>query len=209
MVILILMVMLFQISSKIAIGNRVVYDDKFVTLNGKFTVTVNEGDTFMYAQQNINYPTGFNKNNCVVLACGVHNTNYSNKGLCFGTLSSEMFSASVVKDAYGKSVQLLDDNINLSVYMNYNASHAYQSYPMEYKITLMKIEPDVSGYTQGDVNMDGQVTMEDATLLQDYIGGRAVLTDKQIKLGDMDNNGVITLTDVYDIIAIVNGQSQS
>lgn len=209
MVILILMVMLFQISSKTVIGNRVVYDDKFVTLIGNFDVTVNQGDTEMYAQHHISYPTGFNKNNCVVIACGIYNTTYTNKGLSFGTLSSEGFSASPVKDAYGKSVQLLDEDINLSIYMNYNASHQLQTYPFAYKITLMKIDPDVSDYTQGDVNMDGQVTMEDATLLQDYIGGRAVLTDKQIKLGDMDNNGVITLTDVYDIIAIVNGQSQS
>lgn len=207
MVILILMVMLFQINSKTVIGNRVVYDDKFVTLIGNFDVTVNQGDTEMYAQHHISYPTGFNKNNCVVIACGIYNTTYTNKGLSFGTLSSEGFSASPVKDAYGKSVQLLDEDINLSIYMNYNASHQLQTYPFAYKITLMKLDPDVSDYELGDMNMDGQVTQADYDIIRAFLEGTQTITDKQFKLGDMNSDGVINSGDSLLLLKKIREQS--
>lgn len=207
MVILILMVMLFQISSKTVIGNRVVYDDKFVTLNGQISVTVEQGSTIMYGQKEIEYPAGFNKNNCVVIAIGIHNTNYTNRTFSFGTLSSEEFSNSYVKDAYGKNVVLDNDFMRLSLYFNYGGSHQLDSYIFDYKITLMKVDPDVSDYELGDMNMDGQVTQADHDLMKAFLEGTQTITDKQFKLGDMNSDGVINSGDSLLLLKKIREQS--
>ena len=210
MAILILMVMLFQISSKTAIGNRVVYDDKFVVIEGKINLAANTSewlanDQWNFTSKTINYPNGFNKTNCVVIGFGcTQESFYDNKGYSYGDRSGgNVFSTVMALCDVPRNATLYADGIHISV-----GNYATSEKTFIYKIVLMKVDPDVSDYELGDVNMDGQVTMEDATLLQDFVAGRQDLTDKQIKLGDMDDNGVISLTDVYDIISKVNEQNE-
>ena len=59
----------------------------------------------------------------------------------------------------------------------------------------MKINPDISDYESGDVNMDGEITQEDLTLIQSYILGTETLTGKQFKLADMNEDSIVDTAD--------------
>ncbi len=52
-----------------------------------------------------------------------------------------------------------------------------------------------SAYIIGDTDLDGAVTIKDATLLQFYIAKLAKLTDKQLLLADVDHDNVNTIKD--------------
>ena len=51
----------------------------------------------------------------------------------------------------------------------------------------------------GDVNGDGKVTIDDATLIQRYLAEMTVLTDKQLRLADVNKDGKVNIRDVSQI----------
>ena len=51
-------------------------------------------------------------------------------------------------------------------------------------------------YALGDVDMDGVVTNDDATMISRYVLGYITLTEEQLKLADVNEDGVVDLTDV-------------
>lgn len=51
----------------------------------------------------------------------------------------------------------------------------------------------------GDIDMDGKVTIMDATLVQKYIAHLEDLTDQQKRLADVDGDGEITILDATEI----------
>ena len=187
-----------------AVNNRI--DSKFVTLIGSFNVSVEEGATFMSHTENINYPSGFTVNNTVVLSIGVKNASQQLLSYSFGTLS-DTDATGFVSSSFGKGVVLNDDNMQLKIYFNFGASHQATSYMYNYKITLMKVDPDVSNYELGDINMDGEVTQADLTLLQNFLLGTQVFTDKQFKLADMNQDGVLDSADLNLLNKKIQGNS--
>lgn len=60
-------------------------------------------------------------------------------------------------------------------------------------------------YEIGDVNLDGHVNVNDATLIQKYSIGLTELNKTQIELADLDNNGVINVMDATYIQKKING----
>ena len=206
MVILILMVMLFQINSETVIGNRVIYDEEFVTLIGSFDVAVEQGATSLFHTHNIPYPEGFTVNNTVVIAIGIKNNDQQLFSYSFGTLS-ESNASGMVSSSFGKAVILNSDNMQLKCLFDYGASHQAANYTYGYKIVLKKIDPDVSSFELGDMNMDGQVTQADLDLMHAFLLGTQTITDKQFKLGDMNGDGVINSGDSYLLARKINGQS--
>lgn len=54
-------------------------------------------------------------------------------------------------------------------------------------------------YIKGDLNFDGGALFEDSRLILDYVVHKTNLITKQIELGDMDNNGIITANDALII----------
>ena len=54
-------------------------------------------------------------------------------------------------------------------------------------------------YDIGDVNLDGKLTIQDATLLQRYQAEIATLDDAQLAVADFDGNGTINVSDVTAI----------
>lgn len=52
-----------------------------------------------------------------------------------------------------------------------------------------------SGAFLGDVDMDGKITVADATLVQKYIAEHLAFTDQQFTAADVDKNGVLTVKD--------------
>ncbi len=55
----------------------------------------------------------------------------------------------------------------------------------------------------GDVDMDGDVDIQDATLLQSCLIEAKTLTDEQFKLADVNQDGVVNVRDVTAIQRIV------
>lgn len=47
----------------------------------------------------------------------------------------------------------------------------------------------------GDADMNGEINIQDATILQKYIAGLVTLTTEQIELGDVDANSIISIKD--------------
>ena len=60
-------------------------------------------------------------------------------------------------------------------------------------------------FSQGDVNMDGGVTPEDARLAFEFYLGRETLTEDQINLADINGDGKITPGDALEIFRIFLG----
>ena len=60
----------------------------------------------------------------------------------------------------------------------------------------------------GDVNLDGKIDVNDATLLQRYIAGESVLKDDAVKAADFYKDRIIDVLDVTAIQTfIANGQN--
>jgi len=78
----------------------------------------------------LNYPTGFTKDNCIVISCGLK-INGGSRGFAFGYDSDEVFGMALCTS--DKSIEL-SDNIRLS-YKN----KATSSKVIAYKIVLMKV----------------------------------------------------------------------
>lgn len=62
---------------------------------------------------------------------------------------------------------------------------------------------------KGDVNMDGSITLVDATYLLQYYNGIRTFNVIQEEVGDVDGSGKITLTDVLKILKYYNGEISS
>ena len=103
------------------------------SLSGTITLTASSSSGTSYSQTNftLNYPSGYNKNNTIVLGfkCklqGVGTGNY-----IFGYTPDKM-STSTVSGAYPRTIRLDDDSLSVSVY------NLATSRKLDYVIYLMK-----------------------------------------------------------------------
>ena len=184
-------------------GNRYFNEGNICVLVGNKTLSANSDSSGLpYAQTtwNIEYPTGFSKNNCIVLAFqGSLETNL--RVGAYGT--GPVTSTNAVRATLPRTVALWDDLINLDCW-----NPAYSEKTYHYKLVLMKLpEADITGYELGDINMDHQLNQSDLDLMQEYQRENIAFTDKQFKLADMDGNGKIDSGDTYDLIEKINSQS--
>lgn len=124
--ILILMVMLFQITSKTAIGSKAVYKEDFVVITGSMSINADTTETKL-----IEYPEGLTSENCVPISCGVKII--ENKG--FNYVGYNVNSGSMLNNAYNRWLNLKSDKIQLMV-TNPDTSNVKT---VNYKIVLMKI----------------------------------------------------------------------
>ena len=61
------------------------------------------------------------------------------------------------------------------------------------------------GYLMGDVNLDGKITVVDATTIQRYLAQLETLSDTQKALADVDKSGNITVVDATTIQRYIAG----
>ena len=99
---------------------------KTAKITGSMTIEANSNKSVT-----INYPSGFTKDNCYVVACGIQAT--ENRGYNFIGIYKD--SLSLLMNAYHRYVNTTDSGINLIV-ENPNTS---SSRTVTYKILLMKI----------------------------------------------------------------------
>lgn len=157
--------------------------------------------------QNIEFPTGFTKYNSIILNCmWTSSTDTSSSTIVWRPMSdAPLVSGGVVTPnvsiEMGDYFHENDDDLNIT--FNF-ASATTGDITRTVRIVLMKLDPDVSSYELGDINMDGEVTEDDKTLLQNYITGTQTLTDKQVKLADMNEDGTLNSADILLLTQKIN-----
>lgn len=70
------------------------------------------------------------------------------------------------------------------------------------KLMLIYVN-NASNFEKGDVNRDGKLTIEDTEMMQKIIDDEIECLDIYIKIGDLDNDGEITLTDYFKLLVQV------
>ena len=187
-------------------GSAYILRNNIVVLNGITNIHV-DADSSLSHQFNLNYPSGFNKNNTIILAFGSRRADNEALGFSFGTLSVSTASA-LISTSIGKKVTLNEDDMLCNIYFNYNgASHNAYDYKFEYKIVLMKLPELIEGtdYVVGDLNEDGSINQTDLDLLSEYVLGNTALTENQVKAADVNRDGYIDTGDTLKLSKYVNG----
>lgn len=184
-------------------GGKYLNCDNICVLHGDKTLVANSSSSGMeYAQTtwDINYPTGFNKNNCIVLAFQ-GNLDKNERVGAYGVSPNTATNSSI--GTLPRTVMMKNDIINLQVW-----NPAYSEKTYHYKLVLMKLpEVDITGFELGDINMNRQVTEADYNLMTGYIAGNNVFTDKQFKLADMNADGVINSADIALLVNKIQDNS--
>lgn len=142
----------------------------------------------------INFPNGFNKDNCVCLAFG--GRMYDDRGFNYGLGDDGSFG--IVTGDIPRSITLGykpdPTKIHMCAENIANSDHVY-----EYRIVLMKLD-ESEDYIVGDINGDGSVTIEDKNLALNYgVGQEINLSWKQFKAGDINKDGIIDARDALRI----------
>ncbi len=60
-------------------------------------------------------------------------------------------------------------------------------------------------YLMGDVNLDGEITEEDSSLVMQISAGTASAMDLQRQLADLNEDGNITAVDARYVLQIIEG----
>lgn len=170
----------------ITIGFKYISGSNISVIEGYVNIDANEQGNNNFAI-NIDYPEGFNKDNCVPIACGVqmneiHGYNY---------IGDFVNSRSLMDGASTRYLNLKDEKIVLDV-INPTTETSYE---YKYKIVLLKYEQKGIEYTLGDVNGDGNIDKNDLQMLHDYMMGKISLTVQQYKAADIDGDGQVTSAD--------------
>lgn len=107
-------------------------------IEGEMTLTANdskgiEESTMKQTTKTINYPSGFNSSNCIVI--GVEGKHYTDKPFVVGdTSGSNLYTFGTLTGAIPKVVQLGSEEIILYAY-----NYAPQPKTFYYKLILMKV----------------------------------------------------------------------
>lgn len=155
---------------------------------------------------NIDFPKGFNKDNCVCLAFGMKS--YEEKNYSYGTgfsSSNRSISGSLFRHAVlGAS----DDNSKIALQVWQMGTSERTVY---YRLVLMKIPTYVEGvdYKLGDVDQNGKIEETDGDLVLNYSVGKVGLTEQQLKAADVNKDGKVEALDAAIIKRYATGQISS
>lgn len=120
-------------------GSEYFQKNSIAKVKGTQSVTVDE-NTPLDCTFNINYPTGFSKDNCIVLAFATRFAGVEARGFSFGTRDSYNCPGAFVETAVGKAITFLSDKMVANLYYAYgNLNHPGNSFSIEYEVVLMKL----------------------------------------------------------------------
>lgn len=173
-----------------ALSNSAMLKDKFAVLYGYITMpeanaSLTQGNT------TISLPSGFTMHNSAVISLMGWRTSLSTP---YYTTTMQDTAQAQALGVNNLSCRLGETDI--TVWASKTAT-SQASYTVRVRIVLMKTDfDDISDYELGDINMDGEVTQDDYTLLQNYLNGSGSLTGKQFKLADMNEDGILNSGDL-------------
>lgn len=119
--------------SSVEDGSAYVLKNDFAIMTGEIELEASEDSGNVYKQTiwDINYPEGFNKNNCTIISFG---GKFASEGFTFGYTDIASSSVSSISGAIPKSVSLTNENIRAQAW---NISGIKKDF--SYQIVLMKI----------------------------------------------------------------------
>lgn len=176
----------------------------------EFSVNIPSGTTEeTYA---VDFPTGFTKYNSVILSAMWSKTNDTSvASAVWQPLYNNYFVDDNIvipqfKIELGDTFNQNPSKINLTFS---NPSSTPSAMTRYFRVVLMKVEidTDITDYELGDVNMDGEITEDDITLVSNYLEGTQALTSKQFKLADVVEDGLIKSNDILAIRQKIIGNS--
>lgn len=170
----------------ITIGFKYISGNNISVIEGYVNIDANEQGNNNFAI-NIDYPEGFNKDNCVPIACGVQMLKLRG----YNYVGNFVNSGSLINGASTRYLNLTDEKIVLDI-VNPTTETSYE---YKYKIVLFKYEQKEIECTLGDVNGDGNIDKNDLQMIQDYIMGKVSLTVQQYKAADLNGDGQVNSAD--------------
>lgn len=195
----------------IVIGSKVLYSDNIAVISGQMVLKANsqsnfENDVEQQTILNIDFPQGFNKDNCVCLAFGMKT--FAEKNYSYGVTFSSANRVSTGSFIRNAILGAVDDN-------NKIALHVWQMSNVEktvyYRLVLMKIPTYVEGvdYKLGDVDQNGKIEEADGDVVLKYTTGEIGLTEQQLKAADVNKDGKVEALDAAIIKRYATGQISS
>lgn len=131
------MAILLLIISVIVIGSKVVYKDDFAIIDG--TITLVPNGTESRGQTYINYPTGYNKDNCIIDSIMTRKTDsVESVGFSYGTLAYGNNVVAMSSASMGRAAILRENDITIILSYDWGTVPTH-NYDYEYKIILRKI----------------------------------------------------------------------
>lgn len=114
----------------------------------------------------------------------------------------------MLKIQLGTSSEVKGNLVGVTRDSNNNVTNYILYYRENYKTELIKILNNTNNITdyiklpvyRGDVNFDGKVDKEDATMILEYVVKKIEFTEIQEKIADVDKNGTINAVDALEIL---------
>ena len=160
-------------------------------------------DSLIGGSTNIQYPDGFNYNNCIIISLMSHNTMHED---WWSTSSNSKYTNSMIKGSGDLTATLKPDNIMVS---SNKVTTEEDRKDVTFKITLMKL-PELEeqmDYTLGDINGDGNIDNDDMEVVRQYILATGGLTTKQFASADINKDGEVDAIDMTLLQRMINGQT--
>lgn len=155
---------------------------------------------------NIDFPRGFNKDNCFCLTFGIKTNEDKNYSYGVGdSISNRSFTSSLIRNVIlGAS----NDNSKIALHVWQPSTSQKTAY---YRLVLMKIPTYVEGvdYKLGDVDQNGKVEEKDGDMVLQYTVGKSGLTEQQRKAADVNKDGKVEALDAAIIKRYAAGQISS
>lgn len=195
----------------ILIGSKVLYSDNIAVISGQMELEANsqsnlENDAEQQTILDIDFPKGFNKDNCVCIAFGMKT--YAERNYSYGVAFSS--SNRFLTGSYIRNVILGsgDNNSKIALHVWNMATGQHTVY---YRLVLMKIPTYVEGvdYKLGDVDQNGKIEETDGDLVLNYSVGKVGLTEQQLKAADVNKDGKVEALDAAIIKRYATGQISS
>ena len=186
---------------------KTITNGDFAVIKGVINTTAATSSTTVFNSMQIDFPTGFNSDNCVVISWGIHHKTEEEGvyGKAFG-YTNPSDSRTWLRGAVASMVTL-DHQGNKKITFTLETPFT-QAYTYEFEIVLMKItKPEVT--LLGDANYDGIVNSADATLIQNYVQGKASLNLQGFVNADVTKDGDVKSSDYLKVKDYVDGKISS
>ena len=84
-----------------------------------------------------------------------------------------------------------------------NLDNSFAAKNSVYDMRALILDDRADEFILGDVNLDGEVTLKDCTLLRMYLADIVTLNEEQLKRSDVNNDGKVNLKDCGEIRVLV------
>ena len=189
-------------------SSEFILKDNITILRGKISATGSQGSTSVLGQATINFPEGFNTDNCVVISTSLKLSNNENFAAGFETISSYKYPAALLNGGLGKNIlfRKQTNDMLFTIMFEWDSNlDEDKVYDYDYEIVLMKYKISNTEYTLGDVNGDGEITQDDLTMINNYLLKTTALTEQQFIAADVTKDGKIDSADVNKLNKYIQG----